>query len=81
MKLEIENLSPEALLMDPREQYDKCIVGTTYYGDKVIYDTALVLQTLMEFEGMTDEEALDWFEYNMVGSYLGDGTPIFMVTE
>jgi len=30
---------------------------------------------------MTDEEALDWFEYNMVGSYLGDGTPIFMVTE
>jgi hypothetical protein len=79
--MDLDNLDPEAMLMEPREYYDKCIVGTTYDGSKVIYDTHLVLQSLMEDQGMTDEEALDWFEYNMLGSYLGEGTPIFMVTE
>jgi len=79
--MSLDSLDPEALLMEPREYYDKCIVGMTYDGSKVIYDTHLVLQSLMEDQGMTNEEAVDWFEYNMLGSYLGDGTPIFMVTE
>lgn len=79
--MDLDNLDPEAMLMEPREYYDKCIVGMTYDGSKVIYDTLSVLQSPMEDQGMTDEEALDWFEYNMVGYYVGDGTPVFMVTE
>ena len=79
--MELDNLDPEAFLMEPREYYDKCIIGMTYDGGKVIYDTFLVLKSLMQDQGMTDEEALDWFEYNMLGSYMGEGTPIFMVTE
>lgn len=78
MNPEIDELAEGAYVMDPREIYDKCIVAVTYHGDKVVYDTDLVLKCLMEEEGMSDEEALDWFEYNMVGSYLGDGTPIFI---
>ena len=79
--MDLDNLDPEAMLMEPREHYDPCIIGMTYDGSKVIYDTVLVLKSLMEDQGMTDEEALDWFEYNMIGSYVGEGTPIFMVTE
>ena len=78
MNPEIDELVDGALVMGPRDQLDKCIIGVTYYGDKVIYDVNLVLKSLMEDQGMTDEEALDWFEYNMVGSYMGDGTPVFM---
>ena len=29
-------------------------------------------------EGMTDEEAVEYFEYNVVGSWMGEGTPIFL---
>jgi len=32
-----EYVGDEALLLEPRDQYDKCIVGATYYGDKVVY--------------------------------------------
>jgi len=32
----------------------------------------------MEDSEMTEEEALDYFEYNVIGSYMGDGTPIFI---
>ena len=79
--MELENLDPEAMLMEPREYYDPCIIGMTYDGSKVIYDTLSVLKSLMKDQGMTDEEALDWFEYNMLGSYMGEGTPIFMMRD
>ena len=75
INLEIDD---NALLLEPREYYDKCIIGTTYYGDRAIYDSELVLQSLMTDQEMTEEEALDWFEYNIVGSYLGEQTPIFL---
>ncbi len=75
-----EYVDEGALLMEPREQYDKCIVGVTYYGDKFVYDANLVIQSLITDQEMTEEEALDWFEYNVIGSYMGDGTPIFIVS-
>lgn len=73
-----EYVNDEALTLEPREQFDKCIVGATYYGDKVVYSAELVIQALMEDSEMTEEEALDYFEYNVIGSYMGDGTPIFI---
>lgn len=76
----LEHTDAEALLLEPREQYDKCIVGVTYHGDKVVYDANLVIQSLITDQEMSEEEALDWFEYNVIGSYMGDGTPIFLMT-
>jgi len=73
-----EYVGDEALLLEPRDQYDKCIVGSTYHGDCIVYDANLVIQSLITDQGMTEEEALDWFEYNVIGSYMGDGTPIFI---
>ena len=53
----LENVNEEALLLEPREQYDKCIVGITYYGDKFVYDANLVIQSLITDQEMTEEEA------------------------
>ena len=30
---------------------------------------------------MTHEEAIEWMEYNVVGSYVGEYTPIFLIGE
>lgn len=73
-----EYVDDEALTLEPRDQFDKCIVGVTYNGDKVVYSAELVIQALMEDSEMTEEEALDYFEYYVIGSYMGDGTPIFI---
>ena len=73
-----EYVDDEALTLEPRDQFDKCIVGVTYNGDKVVYSAELVIQALMEDSEMTEEEALDYFEYSVIGSYMGDGTPIFI---
>jgi len=41
-----------------------------------LYDTGLCIAILME-EGMTEEDAYDHFYYNVVGSYMGENTPVF----
>lgn len=67
----------ELLLMDG---YDDCIVGLVdRFGQPTIvcYDKEKVIEKLMA-DGMTDEEALEWFEFNQIGAWMGDKTPCFL---
>ena len=45
----------------------------------VLYDKEKVIQQLMD-EGIdTYEEALEFYEYNQLGGWLGDKTPGFLI--
>jgi hypothetical protein len=63
--------------------FDDAILGiaqrfTTFF---VVYDRAQVIRTLQTRDGMTAEEAEEFFEVNIVGAWVGDGTPGFLITE
>jgi hypothetical protein len=60
--------------------YDDCIIGVgrIFHDYKIIYDTNKILHKMVEEQGMTTEEAIEFYEYNMVGAYMGEGTPIFL---
>ena len=76
--LEMEN--PDALLMEPRDRYDACIVGIGHRfsdGPLVMYSIERILGVL-EADGMTDEEAVEWYHFNILGAWVGEGTPIFV---
>ena len=45
-----------------------------------VYDYDRCVAVLMRKEGWTDEEAEEWMEYNVLGSWMGDETPAFVVT-
>jgi len=45
-----------------------------------IYDKDAVLEILMDRGGMTPDEALEYFDYNIQGAWIGDGTPGFIET-
>ena len=45
--------------------------------DLLVYDVDKCVAILMK-DGMTDEEAMEYFEFNVVGSWVGEGTPIFL---
>ena len=69
--------SDDLLKMDG---YDDCIVGIVRrFGQQPIlcYSTDKVLKKLMK-EGMTEEEALEFFEFNQIGAWMGDTTPCFL---
>jgi|TARA_R110001583_G_scaffold432_5_gene4087 hypothetical protein len=45
--------------------------------DLLVYDVDKCIAILRK-DGMTDEEAIEYFEFNVVGSWMGEGTPIFL---
>lgn len=77
-KLElVEEYAPEAKIMDG---YDDCIIGICRrFGmdDVVLYDQNKVIDKLVKDDGMTYEEAMEYFDYNQIGAWVGDGTPAF----
>jgi len=53
-------------------------VGRQFSKELVVYDEAKCLEILMERDGMSLEEARDFFEFNTVGSWVGEETPMFL---
>ena len=61
--------------------FDEAIVGSiTSYGrgETVLYSTQKILEVMMERDGMTEEDAIEFFNYNIIGSYNGNGMPAFL---
>jgi hypothetical protein len=74
---EIEELYPELIFA---EGYDDCIVGVVdRVGSQlyVCYDTFKILHKL-EASGMSCQEADTFFEYNILGAFVGEHTPCFL---
>jgi hypothetical protein len=71
----------EPLFMDG---YDDCIAGMVRrFGMDipiVCYDYKKVIDKLMG-DGMTHEEAVEFFEFNQIGAWVGEGTPCFIDTD
>ena len=70
----------DALLLEPREEYDSCIIVVGYRfseGPLAVYSIPKVLRVL-ENSGMEPEEAEEFFNFNTLGAWMGDGTPIFI---
>jgi|TARA_B100000497_G_C7686417_1_gene416107 hypothetical protein len=61
------------------EGLDMAIIGITEVPDgyKVCYDIGRVLELLI-ISGMTEEEAIEYYDFNVAGSYVGPLTPIFI---
>jgi len=69
----------DALLMEPRGQFDVAIVAVGWRfadGPVAVYDMDRVLAILAQ--DMGEDGAEEWFEYNVVGSWVGPATPIFI---
>jgi hypothetical protein len=70
----------DALIMDG---FDDCILGILErFGiDQpiVVYDREKVIAKLMDNDGMTHEEALEFYYFNQVGAWVGEKTPAFLI--
>lgn len=60
--------------------FDDCIVGICHrFGDSfVVYDQQKVITKLTERDGMTEEEAREFHDFNQLGAWHGDRTPAFI---
>ena len=51
--------------------------GGVTQGTRALYDRTKCIAVLMKRDGMTEEEAEEFFEYNVIGAYMGPMTPMF----
>ena len=58
--------------------FDDAVIGVASDNSKVVYSADKVIGILKDRDGMTDDEALEYFEYNIAGSYVGPSTPLFV---
>jgi hypothetical protein len=56
--------------------FDDAILGCCEFSQRVIYSSKKCIQILVE-QGMTEEEATEYFYYNVAGAYVGEQTPIW----
>lgn len=61
--------------------FDNSIIGFTTDG-RVVYDYDKMVQELMNDECISDQDAIDWIEYNTIRAipYAGEMAPIIMFT-
>ena len=71
-----KKLPQDALVFD-NYAYDNSIIGVSLDG-RVIYCFDMMVQELMMEENISEEEAIEWIEYNTLRSlpYAGDKAPI-----
>ena len=62
--------------------FDKAIIGQTHdtavQEDRLIYSVEKCVEILVERDGMTSEEALEYMDFNVLCAYIGKDQPIFV---
>ena len=53
-------------------------VGFQFNTPIAVYDRAQCLHILMARDGMTEDEAEEYFSFNVVGAWMGRSTPVFI---
>lgn len=57
--------------------FDDAIIGVDVMSMRLIYSVDQCIKILMARDGMSDDEADEFFEFNVAGSYMGEQTPIW----
>ena len=74
-----EQIAPEVEILKA-DGYDDCVLGYDYSWQgviRLIYSVDKIIKKMINDDGMEEEEAIEYFEFNMRGGYVGEQTPIW----
>jgi hypothetical protein len=74
LELIIENYPDESFLK--ADGFDDAVIGFEDRSMRLIYSTIECIR-ILQADGMTYEDAIDYFYYNVEGSFVGELTPIW----
>jgi len=70
----LENRPDETFLK--ADGLDEAVIGVDEMSGRLIYSVTKCIECLID-QGMTDEEASEFFYFNVASAYMGEQTPIF----
>jgi hypothetical protein len=74
----VEQYNGNALLADG---FEAAFIGMAKRCSEpalAVYDALKCVEILIERDGMEPEEALEFFEFNTAGAWVGENTPLFL---
>jgi hypothetical protein len=72
----LDEYAEGAIILD---NFDDCIIGISEQfgeGNRIVYSKDMIIKKLCE--EMSEEEALEYYDYNILGGYFGEQNPIFL---
>lgn len=75
-------LGLEDAIVFENPDYEDAIIGTSH-DDRVVYSFNKMVECLVKEDGMTEEEAIEFIEYNTLRAipYFGPNAPIVLMNE
>ena len=70
----LENYNDETFLII--DGFNDCIIGLDEVSLKLIYSKSKIINKLIEQDGIDELEAIEYYEFNILGAYMGEKTPI-----
>lgn len=70
----------ELVFLEP-EYFDEAIIGVASSASGVIavaYSEPQIIKLLVQHDKMDPDEALEYYQFNILGSFMGESTPIFI---
>lgn len=56
--------------------FDNAVIGYDIYAGRLIYQVSKCIEILMD-QGMSESDAVEYFNFNVADAYVGEQTPIF----
>lgn len=59
---------------------DNALIGHTYRKGEFIavYDYEKMVEIFMKEHGMSEEDAVEWIDFNVLGAWIGEQTPMIV---
>jgi len=84
MTISIDDINEQAEGAVLLDGFNDAIIGIVEEfgnGPRILYSKNKILQTLEHRDGMSPLEAVEFYEYNILGLFAGEQNPIFLITE
>jgi hypothetical protein len=84
MKINIDDIHENAegaIILDGLNDAIIGIVEEFGNGPRILYSKNKVLHILEDRDGMSPIEAVEFYEYNILGLFAGDQNPVFLISE
>ena len=83
MTISIDDINEQAEGAIILDGLDTAIIGIVEEfgnGPRILYSKEKIIDILVERDGMTSEEAIEYYDFNILGLYAGEQNPIFLIT-
>lgn len=81
MKLDIDEYAENAVLLVGLEDAIIGVVEEFGNGPRILYSKDKIINILIERDGMDELEAIEFYDFNILGLYTGEQNPLFLTID